>query len=297
MDMGISTTTNLTRHRQPGRADQIMEIATNAVLVAVLLNASQFVKSIDLPLPTPLERSNVVAFRIGIAWSQAESDLGCYLAYKGGYEFTLSHGGVDGFHTRDSFTDVQHPSELKSLVGEVRFSEAECFTKAKEVFQNLGYTNLALLNAAPQVTRPIRARAGTVPRFVFRWVPPDDPQMVEAQVEVNANKLTIEHLSLVNKAFWRKSWPITFGTTNTLQQALGKPSAPRALREDLEVRGLTRDYAIAYLQAALPEISDFCSKLGPPFPGQVSMQDFGGGVRGRLSAAACPSRSVSNPGI
>jgi hypothetical protein len=250
-----------------------MEIATNAVFAAMLIQASQFARDIELPLQTPLERSNVVVFRTYVSWSQADSDLHAYLAYKGGYEFRFAHGCIDGFNTRDSYTDLQRPAELVLLSGEVKHTQDACFAKVRKAFSNLGYSNVSLLNTAPEVKGPITVQGGVVPRFIFRWPEPGDPQFPEAQVEVNANRLTIEHLSLVSKAFWRNSWPITFGTTNTLEQALGKPPPRGEKRTELEVHDVDREYAIAYLRAILPSVNEFCSKLVPPLPQQVLLDD------------------------
>ena len=115
-----------------------MEIVTNAVLTAILLEASSLCKSTNAPLPLPLERSNVVAFRTYATWNQADSDLHCYLAYKGGYEFRFAHGFIDDFNTRESASNLQNPTELAKLAGEVRYNERQCLGKVREVFQSLG---------------------------------------------------------------------------------------------------------------------------------------------------------------
>jgi hypothetical protein len=251
-----------------------MEIATNAVLAAMLMQASVFVRSLDLPMETPLQQSNVVVFRAGARWNQAESDVNCYLAYRGGYEFRFAHGYIDSFNTRDSYSDLQNPSDLPKLAGEAQFTEAECLAKVKKVFRNLGYTNVSLLSASPEVRGPIPVGDRTVPRFIFRWPRPGEPKFSDARVEVNAARLTLEHVYFGSPAFWRKPWPVTFGTTNSLQQALGEPPPASSKRTELDVHDVTREYGAAYIQAILPEINRFCSKLGPPFPDQVSMGDI-----------------------
>jgi hypothetical protein len=251
-----------------------LEIATNAVLTAILIQASQFSKHLDIPLQTPLERSNVVVFRTFATWSQAESDLSCYLAYRGGYEFRFSHGHMHGFNTRDSYNRLQNPDELDTMVGEVRYTEAECLAKVRQAFTNLGYAGVAPLNSAPEVRGPIRLENGAVPRFTFRWPEKPGSKFSNAEVEVNSSTLRIENMYLGSRDFWRKPWPITFGTTNTVQQVLGTPPPPKPTRTALEAKGVSPEYAMAYISAILPEISKFCSRLGPPFPAQVTAEDI-----------------------
>ena len=169
-----------------------MEIATNAVLAAVLIQASDFSRCLDLPLETPLQASNVVTFRVGMSWNQADSDLNGYLAYKGGFEFRFAHGVIDSFNTRNSYIRLQRPGDSALLRGDVRYDEAACWGKAREVFRNLGYTNISLLNDTPEINGPIPVRGGVVPRYVFRWPAPGEAWFSEARIEVNAEKGTIE---------------------------------------------------------------------------------------------------------
>jgi len=257
----------------------------------MLIQATDFVKHIGLPLQTPLEHSNVVVFRVRASWSQAASDLTCYLAYKGGYEFVFSHGHIDSFNTRDSYHTLQNPDDLDKMVGPVRYSEAECLAKVRQALTNLGYSSVALLLAAPEVKGPIKLEAASVPRFVFRWPETPGSKFSNAEVEVNSTTLRIENLYLGGRDFWREPWPITFGTTNTLEQALGKPPLPKPKRTELEVKDLSREYAMAFIQAILPEVSEFCSKLGPPFPAEVTMDEISMGEsevalkRSRVSAS------------
>jgi hypothetical protein len=79
-----------------------MEIATNAVFAALLLQASSFVNDVGVPLQTPLEASKVAEFNIGTSSGRDGPEIGCYLAYAGGYEFRHSHGCIYSFNTRDA---------------------------------------------------------------------------------------------------------------------------------------------------------------------------------------------------
>jgi len=267
-----------------------MELATNAILAAVLVQASAFVTDLDIPLETPLVESKVKAFNSYTNWSRNGPELACYLGYAGGYEFRHLHGCIMSFDTLDAYTRMQNPKDLVKLLGEFRYTQEECLAKAKDAFRRLGYTNLTFMADEPDVVTPTFTRGGRkIPRYIFRWPMRNDAarRMSEAEVEVNASRLTIEDLRLFSPEFWRESWPITFGTTNVYEEP--DPIAPT--RAGLEVRDVSREYALAFIRAVLPQISEFCAKLGPSIPSRVEETDIvmGGSEvaikKGRLSAS------------
>lgn len=251
-----------------------MEIATNAVLLAVLMQASDVVKKLELPLTTPLEATNVQVFRLSAYPAPEDScNLSSYIVYAGGYEFWHDHGCINSFSTPDSY--LRDPGGRASrLSGEVRFSEAECLAKAKEAIWRLGYTNVPLLNTQPHVTPPIVRRGKTIPRYFFDWIPPLEEGEVQAlpvvRVEVNASQLAIEKLSLMSSEFWREAWPVTFGQTNVPSRKPPKETK----RTELQLEGVTQQYAMGCIRAVLPEISAFCSKLGMSLPTPIQETDI-----------------------
>lgn len=253
-----------------------MEIATNAILLAVLMQASDLVKKLEVPLDTPLEVTNVQVFRVAVYPAPEDSTaLGCYVEYSG-YEFWHSHGRISGFCTPASY--LRDPGGRASrLFGEVRFSEAECLAKAKEAIAKLGYTNVSLLDSSPRTTPPIVWRGKTIPRYFFEWIRPlgkgEAQALPSATVEVNAGRLAIEKLNLGDPAFWGVDWTATFGHTNVPPPT----SPPQPKRTELQLEGVTKSYALAYIRAVLPEINAFCSKLGMslPKPIQETSVDMG----------------------
>jgi hypothetical protein len=250
-----------------------MDIATNAVLLAVLMQVSDVVKKLELPLATPLEATNVQVFRVAVYPGPEDSTtLSCYLDYSG-HEFWHSHGRIGGFCTPASY--LRDPGGRASrLFGEVHFSEAECLAKARGVIAKLGYTNVSLLDSPPKITPPIVWRGKTIPRYFFEWIRPLEEGEVQTfpsvTVEVNASRLAIEKLDLADTAFWREEWPVTFGQTNV--SLLEMPAQPK--RNELELEGVTKQYAMACIRAVLPEINAFCSKLGMLLPSPIREADI-----------------------
>jgi hypothetical protein len=73
-----------------------MDIATNAVLAAILLDIAGAVKPLELPLAVPLDPAKVRYFHVGP--DSAGSDrLRAVLFYEGGYKFWHAWGIMHGF--------------------------------------------------------------------------------------------------------------------------------------------------------------------------------------------------------
>lgn len=257
----------------------------------MLVQASDLVTKLELPLQTPLQSTNVSVFSAHpYSGPEDSTHLGCYLVYEGGYEFWHDHGRIGSFCTPDSFD----PSKGARMSGEICFSEAECLAKAKEAIRSLGYTNVSMLDSAPSVQAPFVFRGKTLPRYVFEWTRPGEevgePPWRVAKVEVNANRLRIESLNLYDSSFWGEAWPVTFGQTNVIVQK----SPPKPKRSELELKGVTQQYALAYIRAALPQISAFCSKLGMCLPNPILETDI---VMGESKVAMVKGRPMASLGL
>ena len=87
-----------------------MEIATNAVLTAVLLDVSTAVRPLGLPLETPLEAAKVNHFRVWPEYGATDVWLRSALRYEGGYSFRYGWGIIDSFETPNAYTTLQDPS-------------------------------------------------------------------------------------------------------------------------------------------------------------------------------------------
>jgi len=130
-----------------------MEIVTNAVLAAMLLEVTAAVKPLDLPFETPLDPSRVTRFHVWPEFRRSETRLHGVLFYQGGYRFTFGYGIIDSFNTPKTYTRIQDPSEMDRFAGRVRYTEAQCLAKFKETMRALGHTNLAILDRPPRVEK------------------------------------------------------------------------------------------------------------------------------------------------
>lgn len=252
-----------------------MDIATNAVLTALLLQVSSFVKQVEVPVPVPLDVTNATSFRLWTTRSRdGTPELECYIAFDG-FEFRHNHGAILSFNSPSSYMRLQEPSALPHMLGEPHFTEQKCLQKARDVVRRLGYTNASILTEPPKVRKPSFTQNGLgIPRYVFKWPLKTELrvaiELLDAEIEVDAAHLTIENLSLEGPQFWREGWPITYGTGNTYEEP--DPTEPR--ETELTVRDVSRDYALAFIEAALPEIRRFCEGLGPPIPSGIAKSDL-----------------------
>ncbi|MCL4179247.1 MAG: hypothetical protein KJ072_16080 [Verrucomicrobia bacterium] len=240
-----------------------MDIATNAVFAAILLDIAAAVNPLELPLGVPLDPAKVRYFHVGP--DSAGSDrLSSVLFYEGGYKFWHAWGIMHGFETTNAYTTLQDPRQIYRLVGKVYYSEAECLAKFKSTMGALGHTNLSILDHPPRVRGPIDLEGKVVPRYIFEW---PDPQgrlqdwMSVVRVEVNATTLRIEFLELLAEDFKREGLPLTYGKTDPLAPPT---PAPKVVRTELEVADVSRDYAMALIRHILPQIEEFGRKFGPP---------------------------------
>src|SRR5439155_26058390 len=138
----------------------------------------------------------------------------------------------------------------------------------------LGHTNLVMIESTPTVEGPIKFEGKVIPRYIFAWSEPKErlPKWMKVvRAEVNAEQLKVEYFHLMAQDFQRKPWPITFGQTNP-------PPPPKALpkvvRTELEVKDVSREYAMALIRHILPEIEEFGRKFGPPLAGPVRETDI-----------------------
>src|SRR5260370_4903069 len=77
---------------------------SNAVLTTLLPVFSDFVKKVDLPMPTPITIQQVERF---VPYPQRANIGGGYLVLTNGLELWYSHGHVEGFRTPRSYYHLQ----------------------------------------------------------------------------------------------------------------------------------------------------------------------------------------------
>lgn len=271
------------------------------------MDASTIVTNLNLPLPTPLQESNVVQFRIGPRWTETGPQLASYLVYQGGYGFWHFDGCICGFYTPRSVTRLDDPDGLPGLYGEVRYSEEECLAKAREAIRAFGFTNATALRLEPtEVRPPTKLSDGVLPRFMFTWetttsqatrsgevtharpIAPGESidGVMSARCEVNATTLSVEHLTLLSSEYRRTPWPMNFGQTNVVMDFEPK----RPVRTEMLLEGVSREFAMAFIRAVLPECSRVCAGLDVPIPNPITEGDIDypqskvGVIEGRVSA-------------
>jgi hypothetical protein len=248
-----------------------LEIATNTVLADVLASVSDTVKRLEMPLATPLDPGKVKSFQTGPVLAAVPSSLRSILKYEGGYEFGHQDSIVYELRTPDSYKGPSGPRKLP----QAHYSPNTCLATFKWALSRLGHRNLAVLDDDPWIWGPLDWSESCPPRWILEW--PDRKGATRdgmvATVEVDADTLAIKHYWLSVVHFGREPWPTTL--THSCPSSASRPRARSAPDwPELGVQDMDHAYAVALIQAVVPEARDFCRRIGPPFPAQLTEDDL-----------------------
>lgn len=232
----------------------LIQLATqysNAVLVAILPQVSDFAIKSELPIPTPVVSEHIRQFRplmIG-------DEIGGVFVFTNGIRLRYLRGMVEGFDTPRSYFNVQNPRDIPKFYGELGMSKDEALQFARDHIHRLGYSlKETFTDQDPQkVDMPQHIGTNTVPFYQFHW---QDPvfHATAIRVEVDANKRQIQSLALMSPFLWRAAPQLK--VTNSAKSAAS----------------FSLDYTNQYLKNVLPKISNFGNKLGLPIKPQITFK-------------------------
>lgn len=185
--------------------DMFLQITTqysNAVLVAILPHISEFAQKLELPVPTPVQASQVATFKV----DPLKSNPGGTVVLTNGYRFWFYHGYVESFHSPDPYYQLQEVERVSEFVGELRVSKKEAIALVEKSIQQLGYDLTEVFaDVPPKVTGPSKLGKKVIPRYLIKWLDPHDVigTFCSAEAEVNGETGRIESLSLGGGQLWR----------------------------------------------------------------------------------------------
>jgi hypothetical protein len=247
---------------------QVTAQYSNAVLLAVMPYVSDFSKKLDLALPRPVPPSQVVEFKCDPRLGQT----GGALTLSNGFQFAFLEGRVCLYRSPQSYFSLQDPEEIPRFYGPVKIKEKEALQIARDTIKKLGYENAAFnADTQPLITRPEKIGTNYIPRFRFRWLDPKWPKPKDTDaiipslldVEVNASNRQVEMWITSSRDTFRPSPKV--GVAPPL---LNPQSTKPRLIGGRQTEAVSEAYARAFLNAILPQISDFVAKAGidVPFP-------------------------------
>ena len=126
-------------------ADKLIHMTvtySNAVLMLVLTNVSDFAKKLDLPVPQPVTAVQVQKFFV----HPIKNTVGGVLTLTNGDRFLYNLGHIDAFysHDYDPFSDDMDPAErhrlwVERFRGQMNMTTNEVVEFARESLRKLGY--------------------------------------------------------------------------------------------------------------------------------------------------------------
>lgn len=216
---------------------------TNAVLLAILPQVSDFAKKAELPIVTPITAEHIRQFRPLIIGDE----IGGVLIFTNDVRIRYLRGHVESFQTPRSYFNLQNPSDIPKFYGELKWDTNEALRFARSRLRTLGYSlKETFADQLPQIIdMPQRMGTNVVPFYQFHW---QDPvfHVTAVSMEVDAQAKKIQSLALITPFLWR-SMPKLSATNSNNKAPLISATVSNACVAD-----------------ALPTISSFAQKLNLP---------------------------------
>ncbi|HET7624594.1 MAG TPA: hypothetical protein VFM25_04955 [Verrucomicrobiae bacterium] len=222
---------------------QVTAQYSNAVLVAILPQISNFVKKADLPMPAPITVRQVAEFNC----SPLKNEIGGSVVLTNGLWVLYMQGHVYDFRTPHSYYNLQDAREIPKFYGAVNLNEDEALRFVRSAIGKLGYSlKETFTDQEPEINLPLKIGTNTVPYYLFQWRDPVFNQTA-VRIELNAEAKRIEEMRL-SSPFFRRAPP------------------------EIAVRPVLRDNSVPvsatasnkFLADALPKIAAFAGKLKLP---------------------------------
>ena len=233
---------------------------SNAVLVAVLPYITDFSHKLNLSIVAPVTPSQVLSFKC----DPRKDHIGGVITLTNHFEFTFLDGRVCVYRSPQSYFSLQEPDLVPKFYGPVKINKQKALEVAHDVIRKLGYTDQMFhADRVPQITLPEKVGTNYVARYMFQWLDPTwrgsktiVPSLLT--VEVNASNSRIEMMSITSRETQRPSPKV-----DVEPAPLRKAEQPQ-LRQDegRKTESINSAYAEAFLNAILPQVSEFIIKAG-----------------------------------
>jgi hypothetical protein len=166
-----------------------------AALKATLPLFSDFAQKLQLPVPHPLTRGDIVNFGL-TPFQRAHNEMDSIsIETRQGVKFSLSGGVVRGFVCPGSYNGMQDVHVVSNFFGAVKITRKQAIQSAREMLTKLGIPPVDIFaEQEPQVEVPTSG-TNTIARYLIKWHDPrgDDNSLI-IDTEVNAETGSIEYL-------------------------------------------------------------------------------------------------------
>src|ERR1017187_1335717 len=233
---------------------------SNAVLVAVLPYITDFSHKLNLSIVAPVTPSQVLSFKC----DPRKDHIGGVITLTNHFEFTFLDGRVCVYRSPQSYFSLQEPDLVPKFYGPVKINKQKALEVAHDVIRKLGYTDQMFhADRVPQITLPEKVGTNYVARYMFQWLDPTwrgsktiVPSLLT--VEVNASNSRIEMMSITSRETQRPSPKVDVEPAH-----VQKADQPQSRQEEgKKTEYINSAYAEAFLNAILPQVSEFIIKAG-----------------------------------
>ena len=244
---------------------QVTAQYSNAVLVAILPQLTEFSQKLDLPIQVPITLEQVERFNC----DPHRGQVGGWLRLTNGFEFWYAKGYVTGFELPGCwYGPHQWGEDLEQFYGSVKMSAKEAVQLGRDSLQKLGYSETALYaNGTPKITKPPIVRSKVVPCYRVEWIKPDGG--ISLDMEIDAEHKQLKSMKMSNNNLARdpppvsvEPQPLTPGQVPDFMK--GVPDGEKLFQQLPAPPRLTPQQDQAVLVAILPLISDYARKLDLP---------------------------------
>ena len=242
---------------------QITAQYSNAVLVAILPYVSDFAQRLNLPTAAPVMPAQVLSFRC----DPRKGEIGGLITLTNAGAFAFLEGRICSYRSPKSYFSLQDPELIPKFFGPVRVKEKEARETACGVIEKLGYTaDMFRADLKPKVTMPERMGSNYIARYRFQWLDPAwqrnkpitgvVPALLD--VEVDASTGQIQMVSIASLASRRPSPKVD--VVPPLMN-VAQPERHQQLVGGMKTLPVSAAYSVAFLNAILPQLSDFAVKV------------------------------------
>jgi hypothetical protein len=226
---------------------------SNALMVAILPQVSDFAAKLHLPVDLPITEKSVQHFNCAPLNGNPTGSF----VMTNGFEFLYSFGHVDTFASPHCYARIDNFDEFPNYYGKLEINQDEAVALARRALTDLGYDlKQVFADQLPQVTPPTTRDGHLIPIYQIEWHSPLETLSSERSiyVEVDGERKCVQNLQLMGRSF--------FGVPPKIDVA--DPSASSM--------SLTESNALTH--SMLPQVSAFIAATRLPIPLPISADDI-----------------------
>ena len=244
------------------RTIQVTPEYKEAALQASLPLFSDFAQKLQLPVPHPLTRTDIV--NCGLTpFQKTDGEIDhIFIETRQGFHFSLFLGVVNDFCWSNSYRLMQDIHSISNFFGTVKITREQAIQSARDTLKKLGIPSEDVFaEQEPQITVPTWG-TNTIARYLIEWHDPrgGDNSPSTAKVEVNAETGRVESFQ--------------FSPANGLKKPAPKvtivPPRGHDRFDSLIPPPVSPEYAWKLIPLMLAAIDEYAQKLSLPIPNRLT---------------------------